>query len=115
MPNCTAPFPLFSPLKRRQITLSFEGGDVTSDAGLLLLQRIDGQLHSAGSSPTLRRFENRENRAAAVAIARALVEQFIVSVTATPSELILDFDATDDPVRIDIYGRRCRPHLFWAL
>jgi Transposase DDE domain group 1 len=158
MPNCTAPLPLFSPLKRRQIELSFEGGDVTSDTGLLLLQRTDqhlnlleriaphlpddrdptrithstlsllrqrvygiaqgyedlndhdrlrhdpllqtalGQLHCAGSSPTLCRFENRENRAAAMAIARELVEQFIAGFTAPPSELILDFDATDDPV-----------------
>ncbi len=165
MPNCTAPEPLFLPVKRRGIELSFEGGDVTSDTGLLLLQRVDqrlnllgriapylpddrdpmrithstlsllrqrvygiaqgyedlndhdrlrhdpllqtalGQLHSAGSSPTLCRFENRENRTAAMAIAHELVEQFIASFTAPPTELILDFDATDDPVHGNQEGR----------
>lgn len=44
MPNCTALTDLFPKLKRRQIELSFDGGDVTSDAGLLLLQRIDQHL-----------------------------------------------------------------------
>lgn len=165
MPNCTVPDSLFSPLKRRKIELSFEGGDVSSDTGLLLLQRIDqhlnllervalhlpddrdpkrithstlsllrqrvygiaqgyedlndhdvlrhdpllqtalGQLHSAGSSPTLCRFENRENRAAAMVIAHELVEQFIASFTVPPKELILDFDATDDPIHGNQAGR----------
>ncbi len=70
-----------------------------------LLQTALGQLHSAGSSPTLCRFENRENRAAAMVIAHELVEQFIASFTVPPKELILDFDATDDPIHGNQAGR----------
>ena len=44
MPKCTALSDLFAPLRRRQIELSFEGGDISSDAGLLLLQRVDQRL-----------------------------------------------------------------------
>lgn len=50
------------------------------------------------SSPTLCRLENRADRKAAVAMSRVLVEQFIASFQTMPSELILDFDATDDRV-----------------
>ena len=50
------------------------------------------------SSPTLCRLENRANRQTTVAMSRVLVEQFIQSFQAAPSELILDFDATDDRV-----------------
>ena len=165
MPKCTALSDLFAPLRRRQIELSFDGGDISSDAGLLLLQRVDQrlqlteriaphlpderdparikhrtltllrqriygiaqgyedlndhdrlrhdplfqtalqQLAPVASSPTLCRFEQRENRAAAWAIARELVEQFIASFATPPEELILDFDATDDPVHGNQAGR----------
>ena len=50
------------------------------------------------SSPTLCRFENRIDRAANVRLAKILVEQFVASFDAPPTELILDFDATDDLV-----------------
>jgi hypothetical protein len=50
------------------------------------------------SSPTLCRLENRADRQSAWAISRVLVEQFIASFKAPPSELVLDFDATDDRV-----------------
>lgn len=50
------------------------------------------------SSPTLCRLENRADRQTAVAMSRVLVEQFIKSFKTAPSELILDFDATDDRV-----------------
>ena len=165
MPDCTVLSDLFPPLRRRRIELSFEGGDISSDAGLLLLQRVDQrlrlteriaphlpddrdparithptlmllrqrvygiaqgyedlndhdrlrhdplfqtalqQLAPVASSPTLCRFELRENRAAAWAIARELVEQFIASFAVAPEALILDFDATDDPVHGQQAGR----------
>lgn len=38
------------------------------------------------------------NRQAAVAFHRVLVEKFIASFAVVPSELVLDFDATDDRV-----------------
>jgi len=50
------------------------------------------------SSPTLCRLENRADRKSAWAISRVLVEQFIASFKAPPTELVLDFDATDDRV-----------------
>lgn len=50
------------------------------------------------SPPTLCRLENRVNRAALVRMAQVFVEQFIASYDAPPDELILDVDATDDPV-----------------
>jgi hypothetical protein len=57
------------------------------------------------SSPTLCRLENRVNRQAAFAFHRVLVEQFIASFATAPTELILDFDATDDRVHGNQQGR----------
>ena len=57
------------------------------------------------SPPTLCRLENRVDRAALVRISTALVEQFIASHAAPPEHLILDFDATDDPVHGHQEGR----------
>jgi len=50
------------------------------------------------SPPTLCRLENRVNRKALAEIAKVFVETFIASHTTKPDVLILDFDATDDPV-----------------
>jgi len=50
------------------------------------------------SPPTLCRLENRVDRAALVRLSAVFVEQFIASYDAPPDELVLDFDATDDPV-----------------
>ena len=50
------------------------------------------------SSPTLCRLEARANRATALAMHRVLIERFIASHAQAPTELILDFDATDDRV-----------------
>ncbi|WP_455289061.1 IS1380 family transposase [Cupriavidus necator] len=165
MPNCTGSEGLFCKLKRREIDVRFDGGDVSSDGGLLLLREVERQLgllkavarvlpdprnpalvrHStehllrqrvfglcqgyedlndhdrlrddlalqtaldrdtpAASSPTLCRFENRADRAAAVATQRILVDQFISSFKTPPTELILDFDATDDLVHGNQEGR----------
>ncbi len=57
------------------------------------------------SSPTLCRFENRADRQAAWAVHEVLVEQFIASFEVAPEELILDFDATDDPLHGHQEGR----------
>jgi len=50
------------------------------------------------SSSTLCRFENQQGRKAAWTIHRVILEQFIKAHKTPPKELILDFDATDDPV-----------------
>jgi hypothetical protein len=57
------------------------------------------------SPPTLCRLENRVDRAALVRMAQVFVEQFIASFDSPPSELILDVDATDDPVHGTQEGR----------
>ena len=58
----------------------------------------------AGKS-TLCRFENSQDRNTAWAINAELVETFIRSHREAPKELILDFDATDDPVHGEQSGR----------
>jgi hypothetical protein len=57
------------------------------------------------SAPTLCRLENRVSRAALVRMAAVLVEQFIASHLTPPPCLVLDFDATDDPVHGHQEGR----------
>ena len=64
-----------------------------------LLQTAAGQTTPLASAPTLCRMEHRANRRAAIELNRLLVHSFIESHAGDPpSELILDFDATDDPV-----------------
>ena len=158
MTLCTPSDDLFPACKSRKIQPVSDGGEISSDGGLLLLRQVDRKLkfterlvrllpdqrrrkscqhsqltmlrqriyglaagyedlndHDAlkndllfqtavdqadalASSPTLCRFENRMDRAAAIAINKLLVEVFIESFTEAPEELILDFDATDTPL-----------------
>ena len=65
------------------------------DIGLQTAVERDEPLASAS---TLCRWENRSGREAAWAIHRVLVDRFIASFDRAPKKLILDFDATDDPV-----------------
>jgi hypothetical protein len=64
---------------------------------VLANQRPDPEQPLA-SAPTLCRLENRVSRASLARMSAVLVEQFIASFATPPEELILDFDATDDPV-----------------
>lgn len=68
------------------------GGDVDPDRPL-------------ASASTLCRLENRIDRQACVAINQLLVELFIESHQTPPQEVVLDFDATDDPVHGKQEGR----------
>ena len=155
----------FPGCKGRRVEVGFDGGDVTSDAGVLLLRQADGYLgltsevsavladprrqascdhkvsgmlrqrvyglalgyedlndhdflrrdpawqtaverdKPGASSPTLSRFDNRADRKVAVEIHQILVEQFIASFKRPPQRLVLDFDATDDPVHGQQEGR----------
>ena len=72
------------------------------DPGLQTCAEDDGKL--AGAS-TLCRWENRADRHAAWVIHEWLLERFVQSFMHTPKELILDFDATDDPVHGKQEGR----------
>lgn len=58
-----------------------------------------------GSAPTLCRLEQRANRDTAVAMHEVLVDQFIGSFSQTPKRLVLDFDATDNPIHGDQAGK----------
>ena len=155
----------FPGCKGRRVEADFSGGNVTSDAGILLVRQADRLLgltasvarlfpdsrrkasceHSissmlrqrvygmalgyedlndhdslrhdlawqtaverdkpSASSPTLCRLENRADRETAVAIHRVLIDQFIASYREPPTELILDFDATNDPIHGHQEGR----------
>jgi len=57
------------------------------------------------SPPTLCRLENRVDRASLVRIAEVLVDQVLAAHPTPPEHLILDFDATDDPVHGGQEGR----------
>jgi hypothetical protein len=57
------------------------------------------------SASTLCRLENRINRQTCVEINKLLVELFIESHQTSPTQVILDFDATDDPVHGKQEGR----------
>ncbi len=57
------------------------------------------------SPPTLCRLENRVGRKALASMAEVLVETFLASFDEPPTELILDFDATDDAVHGHQEGR----------
>ncbi len=162
MPNCTesktAKTIEFSRLGRRVVQGSFDGGSMTSDAGVMLLSETDRKLgltqaasrcipdprspllithgvrdmlrqriyglalgwedlsdHSAlrldvamqtavgvdapvASAPTLCRLESWSDRKTAWNLHGVLVEQFIASFKTAPEELVLDFDATDNPL-----------------
>jgi hypothetical protein len=162
MTDCTGKQIEFEPFKRRRIEVNFDGGDVSSDGGVLLLRKLERRLglldavaraladprdperieHTLGdmlrqrvfglvqgyedlndhaalrndvlmqtacerdtalaSAPTLCRLENRASRAAAWAIHAVMVEKFIASFKRAPEQLVLDFDATDDP----LHGRQ---------
>ena len=165
MPDCTVQEALFGRVGRRQVEVGFDGGEVSSDAGLLLIRKADEQIgllervaavlpdprdperieHSidellrqrvyalvqgyedlndhdrlrhdlalqtalgkvtpGASSPTLCRMEQRADRQTAAAIHDVILDRFIASFATPPSELILDFDATDDPVHGEQQGR----------
>ena len=62
------------------------------------LQTAVESLGSLASAPTLSRFENSADRAIAVNIHDVMIDQFIASFKKPPRRLVLDFDATDDPV-----------------
>ena len=74
-------------------------GRVASDRGA-------DERRPLASPATLCRLENRVGRGACVELSKLLVELFIESFAdSPPDELVLDFDATDDPVHGDQEGR----------
>jgi hypothetical protein len=69
------------------------------DPALILAAGRPPEPDAALASPaTLCRLENRIDRATLARIAAVLVDQFIAAHPEPPEHLLLDFDATDDPV-----------------
>jgi hypothetical protein len=62
------------------------------------LQTVVEQDHELASASTLCRWENEASRQAAWIVHRWWIEQFIASHATPPTELVLDLDATDDPL-----------------
>jgi hypothetical protein len=101
-----------SMIAQRVVAIALGYEDLNDHATL----RVDPALQvAAGASPaadtplaspsTLCRLENRVDRAALIRISASLVDQFIASHATPPEHLILDFDATDDPVHGRQEGR----------
>lgn len=74
--------------------------------GDTLIQTLCGRDEALASSATLCRIENwAHHRLSAWAMHEAMVEHFIGSFKRAPAELVLDFDATDDPLHGQQEGR----------
>ena len=73
------------------------------DPAIQLCANVDPEDDASLASPsTLCRLENNVTRADCVAMSVVLVDQFIASFSKPPKKLVLDFDATDDP----LHGRQ---------
>lgn len=94
---------------RQRVMALIAGWEDLNDAATLRTDPVHqvaaGSDEALASAPTLCRFENRQDRAAAWAVNQILVEQFIASHAKAPAVLILDFDATDTPVHGKQEGR----------
>ena len=99
-------------LAQRVLGIACGWEDLNDHHGL----RVDPLMQAAGerdadearppaSPATLCRLENRVDRGACVELSKLLVERFIESFDAPPPELVLDFDATDDPIHGGQEGR----------
>ena len=88
-------------LRQRVYGLALGWEDLNDHGALrqdVAMQTAVGVDHEVASAPTLCRLENWADRATAVRLHRLLVEQFIASYKTAPEELVLDFDATDNPL-----------------
>ena len=78
------------------------GWEDLSDHGTLrcdvAMQTAIGVQREVASAPTLCRLENWADKQTAWRLHQVLVEQFIASFKTPPRELVLDFDATDNPL-----------------
>ena len=95
-------------LRQRVYALTLGWEDVNDHVGLrddLALQTAVGCDTRLANPSTVGRLERAADRAWAWAAHVSLVETFIASFDTAPEELVLDFDATDDPVHGHQEGR----------
>lgn len=78
---------------------------IVTERGMSLAPQGGNEQQPLASASTLCRFENRMDRKTLSKIAEVFVEQFIGSHSSPPEQIILDFDATDDPVHGNQEGR----------
>src|SRR5450631_3292781 len=92
-------------LRQRVYGLALGWEDLNDHGALrqdVAMQTAVGVDREVASAPTLCRLEKWADRATAWRLHQVLVDQFIASFKAAPKELVLDFDATDNP----LYGLR---------
>lgn len=92
-------------LRQRVYALALGWEDLNDHGALrcdVAMQTAVGVDREVASAPTLCRLEKWANRATAWRLHQVLVEQFIASFKTAPEELVLDFDATDNP----LYGQQ---------
>jgi len=88
-------------LRQRVYGLALGWEDLNDHKALrcdVAMQTAIGVDREVASAPTLCRLESWADRATAVRLHEVLVEQFIASFKTAPDELVLDFDATDNPL-----------------
>ena len=88
-------------LRQRVYALALGWEDLNDHGALrcdVAMQTAVGVDREVASAPTLCRLEKWADRATAVRLHRLLIEQFIASFKSAPKELVLDFDATDNPL-----------------
>jgi hypothetical protein len=88
-------------LRQRVYGLALGWEDLNDHKALrcdVAIQTAVGVDREVASAPTLCRLESWADRATAVRLHELLVEQFIASFSQAPEELVLDFDATDNPL-----------------
>jgi hypothetical protein len=88
-------------LRQRVYALALGWEDLNDHGALrcdVAVQTAVGVDREVASAPTLCRLEKWADRATAVRLHRLLIEQFIASFKSVPKELVLDFDATDNPL-----------------
>ncbi len=108
MTDCTPPPLLFQPHAGREVVADFDGGTITSDAGGLLLREVE---HRFG---IVRQFaqcftDHRDEELIEFSLEELLLQRVmglaLRAKQGVPEELILDFDATDDPIHGDQLGK----------
>ena len=95
-------------LRQRVYGLALGWEDLNDHTALRLdvaMQTAVGVDREVASAPTLCRLESWADRATAVRLHELLVDQFIGSFKTAPAELVLDFDATDNPLHGQQEGR----------
>jgi hypothetical protein len=88
-------------LRQRVYGLALGWEDLNDHGALrcdVAMQTAVGVDRAVASAPTLCRLEKWADQATAWRLHEVLVEQFIASFKSEPEELVLDFDATDNPL-----------------